>query len=100
MKLKTNTQNQLQSLLRHKAELEKKEKELTQTQNKISWQIDSLQRRREEIQTQIKLDQQTLEQKLQTALTELKTKKPELFYIAESEQIAKLATHIIQWLLS
>ena len=69
MKLKTNTQNQLQSLLRHKAELEKKERELSQTQNTISWQIDALQRKREEIQTQITLDEQTLEQKLQTAFS-------------------------------
>jgi len=100
LKLKTNTQNQLQPLLREKTELDRKVQELKQTQTQLSWQLDSLQKKRQETQTYLKLDQLTLEQKLQTALTELKTKKPELFYITETEQIAKLATHFIQYIFS
>jgi DNA-binding CsgD family transcriptional regulator len=100
LKLKTNTQNQFQPLLREKKELEKKVQEQRQTQTQLSWQLDSLQRRTQETQTYLKLDQLTLEQKLQTALTELKTKKPELFYITGTEQIAKLAVYFIQWLFS
>jgi len=100
LKLKTNTQNQLGVLLREKGELEKKVQQLKQTQGQLSWQFESLQKKRQEIQTHLGLDQQTLEQKLQTALVELKTKKPELFYMTGTEQIAKLATYFMQWLFS
>ena len=100
LKLKTNTQNQLQPLLREKKELEKKVQEQRQTQTQLSWQLESLEKTRQETQTYLKLDQQTLEQKLQTALVELKTKKPELFYVTGAEQIAKLGAYFIQWLFS
>ena len=100
LKLKTNTQHQLQSLLKEKAELEKKVQELKRSQARETVQLSSLQNKRQETRACLDLDQQTLQQKLQTSLTELKTKKPELFYITETEQITKLATHIIQWLLS
>jgi transposase len=100
LKLKTNTRNQLQSLLREKAELEKKVQELRRSQAQETLQLGSLQTKRQEAGAYLGLDQLTLQQKLQTALIELKNKKPELFYITGTEQIAKLSTHIIQWLLS
>jgi hypothetical protein len=99
-KLKTNTQHQLQSLLQEKAELAKKVQELRRSQAQETLQLSSLQNKRQETTAYSALDEQTLQQKLQTALIELKTKKPELFYITETEQIAKLATHLIQWLLT
>lgn len=100
LKLKTNTRNQFQSLLQEKAELEKKVHELRSSQAQEIVQLSSLQNKRQEIRAYLLLDRQTLQQKLQTSLTELKTKKPELFYVTETEQITKLATHIMQWLLS
>jgi hypothetical protein len=74
--------------------------ELRRNQAQETIQLSSLQNKRQETRACLELDQQTLQQKLQTALAELKVKKPELFYITGTEQIAKLATHIIQWLLS
>jgi transposase len=100
LKLKTNMRNQLQSLLRENAELERKVQELRRSQAQETLQLSSLQNKRQETRAYLELDQQMLQQKLQTALIELKTKKPELFYITETEQIEKIATHIIQWLLS
>jgi transposase len=100
LKLKAETRNQLQSLLRQKDELEKKVQDLRHSQAQETMQLGSLQTKRQETKAYLELDQQTIQQKLQTSLTELKTEKPELFYITGTEQITKLATHIIQWLLS
>ena len=100
LKLKTKTQNQLQSLLRQKDELEKKVQELERNQAQETLQLGSLQTKRQETKAYLELDRQTLQQKLQTALIELKNKKPELFYITGTEQIAKLAVYFIQWLFS
>jgi transposase len=99
-KLKTNTQHQLQSLLQKKAELEEKVQELRRNQTQETLQLNSLQNKRQETKFYLELERATLHYKLQTSLTELKTEKPELFYITGTEQITKLATHIIQWLLS
>lgn len=100
LKLKTNTRDQLQSLLQEKAELEKNVQELRRNQAQETKQLSSLQNKRQETWIRLQLDQQTLQQKLQTSIAELKTRKPELFYITETEQITKLATNLIQWLLS
>ena len=100
LRLKTNTRNQLRSLLQEKAELEKKVQELRLSQTQEALQLSSMQNKRKETKTYLELDQQTLLQKLETALIELKNRKPELFHITETEQIAKLATHFLQWLLS
>lgn len=87
-------------LLHKKADLEEKVQGLRRSQAQETVQLSSLQNKRQETRAYLELDQQTLQQRLQTSLTELKTEKPELFYITGTEQIAKLATHIIQWLLS
>jgi hypothetical protein len=100
LKLKTNTQNQLRSLLQEKNLLEKKVQELRQTQTQLSWQLDSLQKKRQEVQMRLTIDRYALEQKLQIALIDLKMKKPELFHLTETEQIAKLAAYFMQWLFS
>ena len=100
LKLKTNTQHQLQSLLQEKTKLEEEMQELRRSQAEETMQLSSLQNKRKETRAYLELDRLTLQQKLETALIELKNKKPELFYITGTEQIEKLATHFIQWLLS
>jgi IS30 family transposase len=100
LKLKINTQHQLQPLLREKNELEKKVQELRRSQAQETLQLSSLQTKRQEARAYLGLDQLTLQLKLQNALIELKNQKPELFYITETEQIAKLTTNILRWLLS
>lgn len=100
LKLKTNTQHQLRSLLREKAELEEKVQELRRSQVQETLQLCSLQKKRQETKTYLELDQQMLQQKLHAALIELKNKNPGLFYITETEQITKLTTHFLQWLVS
>ena len=100
LKLKTNTRNQLQSLLQEKTELEKKVQELRRSRAQETLQLDSWQTKRREARAYLGLDLLTLQQKLQTTLIRLKNEKPELFYITGTEQIAKLTTNILQWLLS
>lgn len=100
LKLKTNTKNQLRSLLQEKNDLTNKVQELRQTQKQLSSQLDSLQKRRQEAQMRLEIDQHAQEQNLQIALIKLKIKKPELFYITGAEQISKLAANFMQWLFS
>ena len=100
LKLKTNTRNQLPSLLQEKTQLEEKVQELRQTRTQLSLQLESLQKKAKETQTYLEIDQQILKLKLQNTLAELKTEKPELFYLSEEEQIAKLTTQFIHYLLS
>ena len=100
LKVKTNTRNQLHSLLQEKTELEKKVQELRRSQAQETMQLSSLQKKRQETRAYLGLDQLTLQQKLQAALIQLKNQKPELFYLTGTEQITKLTTNILQWLLS
>lgn len=100
LKLKINARNQLQSLRREKAELEKKVQELRRDQTLETLHLNALQNKSQEARIWLGLDTLTLQQKLQTALIEVKNKKPELFYITGTEQIAKLTTYFLQWLAS
>jgi hypothetical protein len=54
-----------------KNELENKVQELRQTQTQLPWQLDSLQKKRQEVQMRLEADRRVLEQKLQIALAEL-----------------------------
>ncbi len=99
-KLKADTRNQPQPLLREKVQLEREVLEPKRDKTQLSWQLEALTKRRQETQTHLEIDRRMLEQKLQTSLADLKTKRPELFYITGAEQLGKLAGYFLQWLFS
>ena len=96
-KLKTQAKKTLQTLLQ-------KEKELTNRTSRLQREVDILTTRQDEIRSVLRINEQALNQRLQTALTRLKDHKPELFHITAEEQLVKLAGELsgyfIKWLIS
>ena len=103
LNIKTETANTIQSLLSEKDRLEGELTTLKRTHRELSAEISDLQKRRDTIQRALHTDQATLTKRISTALTELKTQKPKLFYITGEEQLAQLTGALIgsfiRWLL-
>jgi len=93
---KTDVTKTLQSLLQNVRELKAQA-------SRLQREIDTLTTRRDEIQSVLGIEEQTLNQILQTTLTRLKDKKPELFRITIEEQLGKLAGELtgtfLKWLI-
>jgi predicted nuclease with TOPRIM domain len=96
-KLKAETKQTIESLMRERRTINEKIRDLR-------WEISKLQTRKEEVSKALQIEEQTLYQKLYNALNKMKDKKPELFYISVEEQIAKitvqLAGSFLRWLIS
>jgi len=95
-KLKADTTKTLQTLLQ-------REKELKAQTSRLQREVDTLTTRRNEIQSALRIDEQALNQRLQTTLIKLKDNKPELFHISIEEQLGKLAGELtgtfLKWLI-
>jgi hypothetical protein len=78
--------------------------ELKQENQKLKRTNLYLKAREQDLAKAVQIDEKTLHLKIETSLTQLKHKKPELFYISGQEQINKLtaqiATSFIQWLIN
>jgi len=96
-KLKTDTTKTLQTLIQD-------ERELKVQTSRLQREVDTLTTRRNQIRSVLRIEEQALNQRLQTALTRLKDQKPELFHITIEEQMEKLAgeltTAFLKWLTS
>ena len=96
-KLKTDTKKTLQTLLQN-------EKELKAQLSHLQREVKALTTRRDKIQTILRTEEQTFNQRLQTALIRLKENKPELFRINIEEQLGKLAGELtgtfLKWIIS
>ena len=97
MKLETETRASLQSLLREKKALSTKIAHL-------KGEVRIFQERRDDISKILSTQEEALNNRLATALTRLKDRKPELFNISPKELIGKLAGAItaafLEWLIS
>ena len=95
-KLKTDSTKNLQTLLEN-------ERELTDQKSRLQREITTLTGRRDELRSVLRMDEQALNQRLQTALTRLRDYKPELFRISSEEQLIKLVGEFteafIKWLI-
>jgi predicted transcriptional regulator len=98
--LKASTQNQLPSLIQKKTQLSQEITQLTQRYNLLSAKIAGLQVRKEQLSKAIQQDEVTLGVQIQKSLVEFKQKKPELFYISGEEQLVKLASTLIELIIS
>ena len=96
-KIKTQTRQTIQTL-------KTQQQNLTQTTRQLQTKLASLQSRHRQVKQALRLDEETLNRKLEYALRQLKYQKPELFHITVEEQIGKLtaqlAGHLIKWLIS
>ena len=96
-KLKIHTRKILRELLQ-------RERELKSQISRLQREVEALTTRRDEIRSVLRIENQTLDQRLQTALTRLKDHKPELFRITIEDQIGKLAGELtgalIKWLIT
>ena len=96
-KLKTDSTKNLQTLLEN-------ERELTDQKSRLQREITTLTGRRDELRSVLRMDEQVLNQRLQTALIKLKDEKPELFRITAEEQLTKLMGELtgvfIHWLIA
>lgn len=83
--------------------LQQTKQKLQQETQQIEYKLEQLEKRRNQIQQALRPEETQLVQKIETELTRLKDKKPELFTITTQEQINKLttelATSFIRWLL-
>ena len=96
-KLKTDTTKTIQTLLQQ-------EKELNTQLSRLKREVEALTTRREKIQLVLRVQEQILNKRLQTALARLKDIKPELFHITAEEQLGKLAGELtgifLKWIIS
>ena len=86
-KLKVDTKESIKKLGKDKAEL-------SRNVNRLRWELQSLQSRKEKLSTVLQTDETTLNARLQTALRKLRDVRPELFHITMKEQLEKLAIEI------
>lgn len=97
MKLETDTRASLQSLLKEKKTLNKQASNLRR-------EVETMKSRHIIISKILDTQEEVLNQRLTTALTRLKDRRPELFTISPQEQIGKLTgvliTAFIKWLVS
>ena len=63
---------------------------LTEKVNRLRWEQNSLQSRKEEVSKALQLDEVVLNTRLQTALRKLKDERPDLFQITLEEQLGKI----------
>jgi len=96
-KIKTKTQNSIQTL-------KENEKTLNKNVKRLQSQIKILQTRHREVSNALQLDKTTLNNRLEKALYTMKNQKPELFKITTEQQLGKLAGELtgtfLKWLIS
>jgi transposase len=84
-------------------QLKQDKQKLTQQTQQLEYKLRQLERTRNQYRKALQKEDQALRNKLETELIRLKTKKPELFYITDQEQMAQLTaqltTSIIRWLM-
>ena len=104
LKLEADTRDTIQTLIQERDALKKKITQHKHTRSDLSYEIKSLQKRKEDLSKTIAIDEETLNNKLVLALARLKDQKPDLFYISGAEQLGKLAGTLagafLQWLFS
>jgi len=104
LKLEADTRDTIQSLLQERDALKKEITDHKRTSSELSYEIKTLQQRKEDLSKAISIDEETLNNKLIPALARLKDQKPELFNITLEEQIGKIAgiltAELIKWAIS
>jgi hypothetical protein len=92
--LKTETANQLPELTRQRRQLQSEVAQLTQRRNILLAENRGIQTRSDQTSKTLQLDEETLKTRIQSTLTELKWRQPQLFFITGQEQLNRLTTEL------
>lgn len=100
LNLKTETEGEIRSLLERKKEMVAQIGELGKIKALRSGDIKSLDEKKEHYEKLLHSEEESIRKKIEDKLIMLKLEKPELFYITDAEQIAKLGALVLKWFLS
>ncbi|MCJ7761150.1 hypothetical protein MUP59_08450 [Candidatus Bathyarchaeota archaeon] len=99
-KLTTRTEENIKSLQASRKEAEAKIDELIGEIKIRSNELKSLEEKKKQYEETLFSDEESIRKKIEDRLDHLKLEKPELFYITDAEQIAKLGALIVKWIFS